>query len=1147
MTDMQAGFPQAGGGYSQTEAAHIPDSTATEGLLLSQLGALMAPKLQSPVEASSPNERERRLWDRVLAAEQLAQADSTKEGLRAFLTRQLLFFVSRLALVVVLGAPWCITQEKWSMLVASIATAFPSLSPGMLHRMLLASLSLSTVTFLSFFRPALLILLLLLAVIKFQPGLFSIASLREESINGSGSSLALFSAASSYPGWCGMCTILSCAAVLLLQHPAFRYFWRLLEIYVTSSLPIGIYFSCRSLSKALKLSDQRSTELLFNPADRFVAPFLANRFSALGGLFVKLGQWLANMSYVVPVTWQEHLKRLQDSAPSSSSAHVRAAIEAAFGCSVEDAFSEFDFTPVASASIGQVHKATMRDSGQKVAVKLQHEGVEAMIRSDLSALKRILAFSCWLGGRNWDDVKRTAEGWMNEMIHELDFRKEVANLIEVRQGLQAAGVDVVVPKELEGWVSQRAFVMEFCEGFRFTDLDQLALYGVSKTALGARAVHAVAAQLLEIGVFNSDPHAGNLLCQVKGETAVPVLLDFGNCIRLPDDKRLAYCKLLVSLSEGSVTNVREATANVGIVSNQVEDHPARDMEYMMMLFRDTGGRKNQQTGMRNFQDLRKSQRKADFEALDESVKKNKKLANKQTSRYPAQMPDEAVLFFRMLLLVRGLCSQLDVQLPFMQLFEMHARRALACRFPQATRALQVLPSFEGSAERSIASTGHKALCKLIQDEIRRCCMERPGLGVQVCVYIGDACAVDECGGVLGPVDPRPMMRSSKVPLAELARLPWLLALYSAERRGKIKYGDPLPALSSDSLASSATLSHGLAHRTIVDSGPRGEAVLSSTVADLRNRDRMHSRLSAALSPEPSESSVYLPIGVAYMAAAVLQGAAACTDASEALQAYLPALQGISDELGIGMLAEQESLASLSSSLFADMRSLATGSSFAGKGAPTFMGPFIVGSSEAEKPLRKARKEASARKGDRDKDSSQSEEGKDKSSSPKQAMASLARSILDAAGGLLADMGMANAAAVLPAEVCPDLACAASARSLAKMLAAANPAGDPRPVLGREAAPAERDTVMNALLAHLAPPLRSWDGRGFQVLETEGERSATGLTSCGGLLGAAVQWPTQDSTVTAVALCNELSVAAVPSQLLATIAEGLTLPRLATLP
>lgn len=134
-----------------------------------------------------------------------------------------------------------------------------------------------------------------------------------------------------------------------------------------------------------------------------------------------------------------------------------------------------------------------------------------------------------------------------------------------------------------GLVSRRAFAMEFCEGFRFTDLDQLALWGVDRHALSERAVHAVACQLLEIGVFNSDPHGGNLLCQVRGTEAVPVLLDFGNCIRLPEEQRLLYCELLVALSDASMSSVVQATTKLGIISSQTEAHPARDMEYMMPL------------------------------------------------------------------------------------------------------------------------------------------------------------------------------------------------------------------------------------------------------------------------------------------------------------------------------------------------------------------------------------------------------------------------------------------------------------------------------------------------------------------------------------------------------------------------------------
>lgn len=1096
----EASFEQAASAAAQEP---LPGQQA-EGLLYAQIQAALAPELQSSIEASKPSELAKELWGRLLAAEAQAKAARDRPGAGQVLISIVCETLKRAVFLAFLLCTLCFTWQQST-------NGDGDLSPYLLD-------------------------------------------------------FALPAVSQLNPRWCFVSIIVASFALAVRRHPAYRYLWRLAYIYVTSVVPISIYFFCKQWQKALKLSDQKATELLYDRADRFVAPFLAQRFSALGGLFIKAGQFLANMSYVTPLVWQEHLKPLQDCAPVDSEAHVRRLIQEEFGQTLEDAFLEFCIEPVASASLAQVHRGVMRSSGQQVAVKLQHEGIGPKMLSDLAALKRIVRFCCWLGGSTWDDVMRTSESWMNEMVHELDFTKEVENLREVRLGLEAGGVDVVVPREIDGWVSQRAFVMEFCEGFRITDRDQLALNGVDKRSLAARAVQAVATQLLEIGVFNSDPHAGNLLCQVRGDsTAVPVLLDFGNCIRLPESQRIAYCDLLVSLSTVSVTTVFEALSRLGITTSQSENHPARDMEWIMMVFRDTGNRDNQKEGMKKFKHHRKSQRQSDIEALEEELKGNKKKAKAMTQRYPTHMPDEAVLFFRMMLLVRGLCVQLDAQLPMMQIFEMHARRALVARFPRATRTRHSLPEIGGE---SWEQGSHPALQQLLRQEISRCCKERAGLGVQVCIYVGEACVVDECGGVLGTVDPRPMALSTQLPLADLARLPWLLALYAAEKKGRLSYQQKLASIMADIPSSQVTLGHALAHQAVKPSGTARETLLSSTFADLKKSSVMRTRFASAVSERPPENgsarrSAYLPLGMGHAAEAALRSLGSSsrgTEVRDILKEHLllgrPYPEGCLEELALASGERRMERASLASSLFADLRSLSSSG-----GGSAFMGPFLTGGGQLQKDdSRPSHLFTDASEGGRTNEANGEKKNGEQPPPPGGfAKATLASSVFEAASGLLADVGLADkAAAELAPEACPDLAWSASARSLAAVLAAVSPATDPRPALGREAEPGDSSgspgaNPFDSLLAQLAPPPRAWDERGLQVLELDGcETAAFGLSSCGGFLGLALQWPPEaaaaaggsnDSAkvVSAVVLCNELSMAAVPSQLMSLVAESLRLP------
>ncbi|CAK0819117.1 unnamed protein product, partial [Prorocentrum cordatum] len=202
------------------------------------------------------------------------------------------------------------------------------------------------------------------------------------------------------PYWALVCTV---PPLVLLASRSLR---RAAEIYLTAAIPISLYWSAAKLVWILRLSDDTATQVVYSELDRLVAPYLTERFLSLGGLFVKLGQWMASMSTGVPVVWQKQLSRLTDSTPADSEAHVRTTIKQEFGRPLEELFSSFDTAPIASASIAQVHRAVLRGGdGCPIAVKLQHCGVEESMRSDLKALRKIIRFSTWLGGEAYVSMK----------------------------------------------------------------------------------------------------------------------------------------------------------------------------------------------------------------------------------------------------------------------------------------------------------------------------------------------------------------------------------------------------------------------------------------------------------------------------------------------------------------------------------------------------------------------------------------------------------------------------------------------------------------------------------------------------------------------------------------------------------------------
>jgi len=1113
----------------------VVEGAADLGLLNAQIQQKIAPQLQEAIQAVPPTEREQRIWERLLASDSASDAKPVK-GFGDYVWL-LVGVLARGGACFLLLAWLTALEEDLPGLPFAVGHTLWGYAPNLCSQALILSWTIASGLMLFTVRAFFVFLVALPCAWRWLSTCGGVVSVFQAyALNGSLDCHAPWAARVFYSqSILATCCIVGLTLCLLVR----RSLGRAASIYLTAAVPITLYWSAKRLAKILRLSEQTAHEWIYSPIDGFMGPYMANRFLALGGLFVKMGQWVSNASAFVPLTLQEHLKALVDDAGSDDAQYVRDTIQAQFGQSIEDMFEDFDLKPIASASIAQVHKATLkRGAGGKpqvVALKLQHKGIIPLMLSDLQALSRIVRFCCWLGGDTWKDAKKMFESWAKDMVKELDFANEVENLQEVRTGLQKLGVDVLVPKEVTGWTSKSVFAMDFCEGFRFTDRDRLALHGVDRVALGARALCAAASQLLEIGVFNSDPHAGNLLCQVRGTTAIPVLLDFGNCIRLSDKQRLAYCKLIVALTEASVTKVRDTLDEIGLISSQSGVHPERDLEYMFLVFRDTAPRGQTQQGTREFMKLRRDQEAADLEKMNVTTKAEKKKAKKQVQRYPMQMPDEFVLFMRMLYLVRGLCMQLDAKLPLLQIFEWHARRALAAAYPRPQRALGCLPE-GGPASLAAPTATYEHVRRAVRSSLATICAERQGLGVQVCVRVAgpngsSIVAVDECAGVLGSTDPRPTQRNTLMPLGDMAKLPALLLLLEAVRAGKTSYSAPLEPLLASAAGSthgtpSLELRHALSHRSLARPGSSGPGEARSTLASTNGKVLVQedafrtvcSRIWSASSPFPlgEKEAAYLPLGPGYVAALAC-GIQTAADFRRRVAA-LPGLScPIASELILGTPEAHVSaeVASPSSSLMSDMRTMMSAAAPALPGKTnSFLGTFAVQAADEKGNMK---------------------------------MKSGVASMLDFAGGLLVDPALGMAAAKASSgnpekpTFSPDLGVLGSARAIAAVVDGIGPAAD---ACGKFAEEPEKGEGVAGMMAALGLPRRAWDERGFEVhVQGSSPAAVVGMGSSNGLMGLAWQWSASASVAktTVVILTNEVSIAGTPSRILEDVCAAMGLP------
>ncbi|HEX2253846.1 MAG TPA: AarF/UbiB family protein [Thermoanaerobaculia bacterium] len=311
---------------------------------------------------------------------------------------------------------------------------------------------------------------------------------------------------------------------------------------------------------------------------------LTSDLEALGPTFIKLGQLLSTRSDLLPPAYLESLARLQDHVEPFPYAEVEAIIHEELGVRVSKAFAELDSTPLASASLGQVHRARLRD-GRLVAVKVQRPGIRQRIAGDLEALERIADFldGHTEAGRRFGFAD-ILDQFRKSLVAELDYRREAQNLLAVGASLESFEL-LVVPQPVADYTTSRVLTMDFLAGARLDELSPLVRMDYDGAALAEQLFAAYLRQILVDGLFHADPHPGNLLLTRDGRIA---LLDLGMVGHVSPGLQEQLLKLLLALSEGRGEEVAHLVLTLGSRTSEVGEPERfrRDIADLVMRHRE---------------------------------------------------------------------------------------------------------------------------------------------------------------------------------------------------------------------------------------------------------------------------------------------------------------------------------------------------------------------------------------------------------------------------------------------------------------------------------------------------------------------------------------------------------------------------------
>ena len=421
---------------------------------------------------------------------------------------------------------------------------------------------------------------------------------------------------------------------------------RIYRVYRIVTMSLGFFWQIWRYHKKEQRRGVALTEAVWNNLWRSQARTLRQTALELEGMLIKLGQFLSARADLMPKPFIEELEELQDRISPVPFAEIKKQLVASYGSNLDAYFASIEETPLAAASLGQVHRAVL-PTGEQVAAKIQRPGIEKMIYADLTATRMVI----WVAGRFravrarvdllaiYEEVARTT-------LEELDYYTEASHLTEFRRNFEGRP-RIKIPAVYAELTRPRVLVMECMSGARITDAPFMAAHGLQPDDVARRYVQSFLYQVMVDGFFHADPHPGNVLLQENGDL---IILDFGMMGRIDQRNREGLRDFLRAIVEEDARKMLVALRAMGVLV-----FPEADAE---ALFQSLSGLMSPYFSNHLLDNIN-----------DEVIQQILKTLQAFVYEQPVQLPYHLTFLGRAAGLIAGVATELDAQTPFLRIMQ----------------------------------------------------------------------------------------------------------------------------------------------------------------------------------------------------------------------------------------------------------------------------------------------------------------------------------------------------------------------------------------------------------------------------------------------------------------------------------------------